>query len=113
MSSIFTPVTKKSFRVDKVEDLARVLPDAFALMKSGRPGPVHMDMPYNLYIETAPIAAPEPLPNGAASNWRTHLSESTVERVIDALVRSKKPLILAVGGSSFAVALDELTPLEG
>src|SRR5262245_36013143 len=93
MSSIFTPVTKKSFRVDKVEDLARVLLEAFALMRSGRSGPVHMDMFYNLYIEMVPITTPESLSNGAVSNWRTHLSDSTVERALDALTRSKKSLI--------------------
>ena len=108
MSSIFTPVTKKSFRIDKVEDLARTLPEAFALMKSGRPGPVHLDMPYNLYIETAPISVPEPLTNGAASNWRTHLSESAVERAVDGLVKSKKPLILAGGGIRIARAFEAL-----
>src|SRR5580700_10896713 len=49
MSSMFTPVVKKSWRIRKVEDLCKALPDAFTLMRTGRPGPVHFDMPYDLY----------------------------------------------------------------
>ena len=108
MSSIFQPVTKRSFRIDKVEDLGRALPEAFALMRTGRPGPVHMDMPYNLYIETAPISVPEPLPAGNGSESRARLSESTVERALDLLVRSRKPLILAGGGIRVARAFEQL-----
>lgn len=114
MQSIFEPVTKKSFRIDKVEDLTRALPEAFALMRRGRPGPVHIDMPYNLYIETAPVSVPDPLPaNGSngVSGWRTHLSDATVERALEALVRARKPLILAGGGVRVARAFAELEAL--
>jgi hypothetical protein len=52
MSSMFAPVVKKSWRIRKVEDLVKALPDAFSLMRSGRPGPVHFDMPYDLYMRT-------------------------------------------------------------
>ena len=46
---------KKSWRIRKVEDLVKALPDAFSLMRTGRPGPVHFDMPYDLYMRTAPV----------------------------------------------------------
>jgi acetolactate synthase-1/2/3 large subunit len=108
MSSIFEAVTKKSFRIDRVEDLSRALPEAFALMRSGRPGPVHMDMPYNLYIETAPISVPEPLPGGAASDRPSRLSDATVERALDLLVRARKPLVLAGGGIRISRAFEQL-----
>ena len=108
MSSIFEPVTKKSFRVDKVEDLTRALPEAFALMRTGRPGPVHIDMPYNLYIETAPVSVPDPLPTGEAAGYRTRLSDSSVERALDMLAKAQKPLILAGGGIRVARAFEAL-----
>ncbi len=108
MSSIFEPVTKKSFRIDKVEDLTRALPDAFSLMRNGRPGPVHMDMPYNLYIETAPVSVPDPAVDETPSLWRSRMSEASVERALDLLVASKKPLILAGGGIRVARAFEEL-----
>lgn len=111
MSSIFAPIVKKSYRINKVEDLTRALPEAFSLMTSGRPGPVHMDMPYNLYIESAPVSTPEPLRNGAASNWRSSLSDMTVERALNLLLGAQKPLILAGGGIRVADAFGELQQL--
>ena len=67
MSSIFTPIVKKSWRINRVEDLVRALPDAFSLMRTGRPGPVHFDMPYDLYMRTAPVTTPEPKALGDAA----------------------------------------------
>jgi acetolactate synthase-1/2/3 large subunit len=45
MSAMFTPIVKKSWRIRQVEDLVKALPDAFSMMRTGRPGPVHFDMP--------------------------------------------------------------------
>ncbi|MEZ5923731.1 MAG: thiamine pyrophosphate-binding protein [Hyphomicrobiaceae bacterium] len=111
MSSIFAPIVKKSYRINRVEDLTRALPEAFSLMTSGRPGPVHMDMPYDLYIESAPVSTPEPLRNGAASSWRSSLSDMTVERALNLLLGAQKPLILAGGGIRVADAFGELQQL--
>lgn len=108
MSSLFAPVVKKSFRIERVEDLCTALPEAFALMRSGRPGPVHIDMPYNLYIETAPVSVPEPRTNGAGGGWRMGLSDMTVSRALDLLLGARKPLILAGGGIRVAGAFGEL-----
>ncbi len=108
MASIFEPVVKKSWRIRRVEDLCTALPEAFSLMRSGRPGPVHLDMPYNLYIETAPVSVPEPLSGETTGNWRSTLSEMAVERAIDMLARAERPLILAGGGIRVAGAFEEL-----
>lgn len=89
------------------------LPEAFSLMRNGRPGPVHMDMPYNLYIETAPVSVPEPPVNNSTVMWRPRLSESAVERVLDMLVKSPRPLKLAGGGIRAARAIDELKVFAG
>ncbi len=108
MSSIFQPVVKKSWRIRKVEELTRALPEAFSLMKTGRPGPVHFDMPYNLYIETAPVSVPEPAPESSPLNWRSSVSDSTIERALDLLSRAQKPLILAGGGIRVSNAFEAL-----
>jgi acetolactate synthase-1/2/3 large subunit len=108
MSSLFAPIVKKSFRIERVEDLCVALPEAFALMRSGRPGPVHIDMPYNLYIETSPVSVPEPHTNGAGGGWRMGLSDMTVSRVLDLMLGARKPLILAGGGIRVAGAFGEL-----
>jgi len=108
MSDIFTPVVKKSWRIRKVEDLCRALPDAFAQMRTGRPGPAHLDMPYDLYIETAAVQVPEPKTQGAPLNWRTTVTDEVVERALDMLTSAQRPLILAGGGIRSADAFEEL-----
>lgn len=109
MSSMFAPIVKKSWRIRKVEDLVKALPDAFAMMRSGRPGPVHFDMPYDLYMRTAPVSAPDP--NVHPLNWRTTVADETVEKALNLLTGSQRPLILAGGGVRVARAYEELKAL--
>jgi acetolactate synthase-1/2/3 large subunit len=111
MSSIFAPVTKKSWRIRKVEDLVKALPDAFSLMRTGRPGPVHFDMPYDLYMRTAAVSTPEPNVHGSPLNWRTTVADETVEKALTLLTSAQRPLILAGGGVRVAHAYDELKAL--
>jgi len=109
MSSMFTPIVKKSWRIRKVEDLVKALPDAFTLMRTGRPGPVHFDMPYDLYMRTAPVSSPSP--NQQPLNWRTTVADETVEKALNLLVTAQRPLILAGGGVRVGRAYEELKAL--
>src|ERR1700734_853753 len=111
MSAIFTPVVKKSWRIRKVEDLVKALPDAFSLMRTGRPGPVHFDMPFDLYMRTAPVSTPDPNVHGQPLNWRTTVDDDTVEKALNLLTSAQRPLILAGGGVRGAHAYDELKAL--
>lgn len=111
MSAIFTPVVKKSYRIREVADLCQALPEAFHLMRTGRPGPTHLDMPYNLYIETAPVNAPEPIRDEAQGGFARSLSDYDVERALGLLCSSERPLILAGGGIRGAGAFEELRAL--
>jgi acetolactate synthase-1/2/3 large subunit len=111
MSSMFTPVVKKSWRIRKVEDLVKALPDAFTLMRTGRPGPVHFDMPYDLYMRTAPVSTPDPNAHGQPVNWRTTVADETVEKALSLLAGAQRPLILAGGGVRVAGAYEELRAL--
>jgi acetolactate synthase I/II/III large subunit len=108
MSSMFTPIVKKSWRVRKVEDLVKALPDAFTMMRTGRPGPVHFDMPFDLYMRTAPVSTPDPAVHGQPLNWRTTVADETVEKALHMLVGAQRPLILAGGGVRVGRAYDEL-----
>jgi acetolactate synthase I/II/III large subunit len=111
MSSMFTPIVKKSWRIRKVEDLVKALPDAFTLMRTGRPGPVHFDMPFDLYMRTAPVSTPDPAVHGQPLNWRTSVADETVEKALNLLVGAQRPLILAGGGVRVGRAYDELKAL--
>jgi acetolactate synthase I/II/III large subunit len=111
MSSMFTPIVKKSWRIRKVEDLVKALPDAFTLMRTGRPGPVHFDMPFDLYMRTAPVSTPDPAAHGQSLNWRTTVADETVEKALNLLVSAQRPLLLAGGGIRVARAYEELKAL--
>src|SRR5271169_6279991 len=111
MSSMFTPIVKKSWRIRKVEDLVKALPDAFTMMRTGRPGPVHFDIPYDLYMRTAPVSAPDPNVHGQPVNWRTTVADETVEKALSLLAGAQRPLILAGGGVRVAGAYEELRAL--
>lgn len=111
VSSMFTPIVKKSWRIRKVEDLVKALPDAFTMMRTGRPGPVHFDMPYDLYMRTAAVSTPDPAVHGAPLNWRTTVADETVEKALNLLVGAQRPLILAGGGVRVGRAYEELKAL--
>jgi acetolactate synthase-1/2/3 large subunit len=78
-------------------------------MRTGRPGPVHFDMPYDLYMRTAPVSTPDP--NVHPLNWRTTVADETVEKALNLLVSVQRPLILAGGGVRVARAYEELKAL--
>lgn len=109
--SVAKPVVKHSWQVHKVEDLVRYLPKAFKLMRTGRPGPCHLDIPYDLYIKKADVEIPEPEEWSLPVNWRTQASPEAVEKALDMLVKSPRPLILAGGGVTVSGATEELKAL--
>ena len=104
------PITKHNFLVSSAEELLEVLPRAFAIAASGRPGPVLVDIPKDVQMQTIEIAewpAPgRPQPAPAADAWA--LSEAA--GIINA---AKRPILYLGGGvvhsaaSGLAVKLAE------
>jgi acetolactate synthase-1/2/3 large subunit len=101
-------ITKRSFQAQSVEDLGKFLPKAFKIAGSGRPGPVHIDVPYDLWIRTADVDVPEPEERSQSLNWRTPGSPEAVARALELLLKAKRPLILAGGGVISSEASAEL-----
>jgi acetolactate synthase-1/2/3 large subunit len=106
--SITKVITKRSFQAHSVEDLAKFVPKAFKLAGTGRPGPVHIDVPYDLWIRTADVEVPEPEEHSLQLNWRTPGSPEAVERALELLLKARRPLILAGGGVVLSEASAEL-----
>jgi acetolactate synthase-1/2/3 large subunit len=106
--SVAKPITKRSFQAHSVEDLAKILPKAFKLAREGRPGPVHIDVPYDLWILTAEVETPEPAERSQHLNWRTSGSPEAVANALDMLMSAKRPLILAGGGVLISEASEQL-----
>jgi acetolactate synthase-1/2/3 large subunit len=105
---IFRPFCKRVYRVDRVADLPRTIERAFHLAQAGRPGPVLVDVPMDVFSADLPIGAFHQLPTPMA---RPALSQATATRILDALAEAERPLIYAGGGVISAGATAELAAL--
>ena len=97
ISGITTPITKHNYLVKDVRDLPRVLKEAFYIARSGRPGPVLVDVakdvfdtPFDYeYPETVSLRGYKPLEKGR---------EEEVDAALEALRQAKRPLLMVGGG---------------
>ena len=105
---IYRPFCKRVYRVDRVEDLPRAIERAFHLSQSGRPGPVLVDVPMDLFSADLAVDAFHRLPAAMA---RPALDPSIAERIVDALANAERPVLYAGGGVISAHATAELAAL--
>ncbi|MEK0081764.1 glyoxylate carboligase [Benzoatithermus flavus] len=105
IEAIAKPVTKWAVTVREPGLVPRVLQQAFHLMRSGRPGPVLVDLPID--VQTAEIEFDvdtyEPLPV-----YKPHASRRQIEKALSMLNEAERPLIIAGGGIINADACDLL-----
>ena len=105
IESIVKPVTKWATTVREPAQVPRVFQQAFHLMRSGRPGPVLIDLPFDVQmaeIEFDPETY-EPLPV-----YKPRATRAQVEKALDMLAQAERPLIVAGGGVINADASDLL-----
>ena len=112
IESIAKPVTKMSVTVREPGLVPRVFQQAFHEMRSGRPGPVLIDLPFDVQMAEIEfdIDTYEPLPV-----YKPQANRKQIEKALDMLQAAEKPLIVAGGGiinadaSNLLVELAELT----
>ncbi|MFR6312013.1 biosynthetic-type acetolactate synthase large subunit [Anaerofustis stercorihominis] len=107
ITGVTLPITKHNFFVNKVEDLAPALRDAFRIANSGRKGPVLVDITKDVTAALTEYEKSEPLllyKNPVAK-------EEDIEEVAKLINESEKPVIYFGGGVVAAEALDELNEL--
>jgi acetolactate synthase-1/2/3 large subunit len=107
-AEIYRPFCKRVYRVDRVEDLPRILERAFHLAQSGRPGPVLVDIPMDMFSADLDVNAFQKTPTPIV---RPGLDPETAERIVAALASAERPVIYAGGGVLSARATAELTAL--
>ncbi len=95
IESISKPVTKWSVTVREPAQVPRAFQQAFHLMRSGRPGPVLIDLPFDVQMAEIEfdIDTYEPLPV-----YKPRATRKQAERVIAMLQAAARPLIVAGGG---------------
>jgi acetolactate synthase I/II/III large subunit len=106
---VIDPVVKRSWQITRVDQLPRVLPQAFKLATTGRPGPVHIDLPSDVQAEAIDVEVPEPALYRAKGRQRGDSAE--VEKAAKLLIGSKRPAIIAGGGTVISGASGELMEL--
>src|SRR5699024_6922876 len=104
---ITTPITKYNYQIDHIEDLPRVVKEAFHIATTGRPGPVVIDIPKNISENVSHIDFKTDfhLPGYQPTTKPNPLQ---IKKVAQALSQAKKPVILAGAGVLFAKANEEL-----
>lgn len=105
---IFRPFCKRVYRVDNVRDLPRIVERAFHLAQSGRPGPVLVDVPMDVFSADLEVDAFATTPPEIA---KSGLDPATAVRIVDALATSRRPVLYAGGGVLSARATKELQEL--
>src|SRR5579864_837194 len=105
---IYRPFCKRVYRVDRVQDLPRAMERAFHLAQTGRPGPVLVDVPMDVFSADLPVDAFQQLPAPIA---RPTIDEATAARVVSMLADAERPLLYVGGGVLSARASDELESL--
>ncbi|HKK34048.1 MAG TPA: biosynthetic-type acetolactate synthase large subunit [Desulfomicrobiaceae bacterium] len=100
--------TKHNYLVTDVKDLARTIKQAFYIARTGRPGPVVVDLPKDVMQAKTRYAYPETISMRSYNpNYTPNLKQ--MHKVVDLLKKAKKPLIFAGGGVVLANASEELT----
>lgn len=110
ITGITLPITKHNYLITDTADIARTIKEAFYLARSGRPGPVLIDIPKDVQTEQADFVYPTrvDLP-GYKPTLSGHPSQ--IAKAAKLIASAKKPVILAGHGAIISGAFDELKAL--
>jgi acetolactate synthase-1/2/3 large subunit len=104
---ITRPCTKHNYLVKDVKDLGRILKEAFYVVRSGRPGPVLVDLPKDMLVDSTEFKYPEKVfIRSYQPTYEGHVGQ--IERAVKLILKSKKPVIYAGGGIISSNASKEL-----
>ena len=105
---ITRPCTKHNYLVKDVNDLARIIKEAFYIASTGRPGPVLIDLPKDVLTNSAEMKIPDKVSlRSYRPTYKGNLKQ--IEKAIKLILKSKKPFIYAGGGVILSNAAKRLT----
>jgi len=107
---ISRPCTKHNYLVNKVEDLPRILKEAFHIASTGRPGPVHIDIPRDITALVADFNYPKEviIPTYKPT---INYNKKQLKRAMEAISSAKKPLLYIGGGAILSNCAYEIRDL--
>ncbi|MBN1828705.1 MAG: biosynthetic-type acetolactate synthase large subunit [Deltaproteobacteria bacterium] len=110
ITGITRPCTKHNTLVRRIEDLAPTVREAFAIARSGRPGPVLIDLPKDVMQAETEYMAPEK-PGSFHDAPAAPVDEEALQQAFRLLRESKRPIIIVGGGIVMGKASEELKSL--
>ncbi|HUC71836.1 MAG TPA: acetolactate synthase 3 large subunit [Stellaceae bacterium] len=96
-TGITRPCTKHNYLVKDVRDLSRIIHEAFYVARSGRPGPVVIDLPKDVLFALGPYSGPE---DGRHKSYRPQLvpEPARIAQAVEMIAAAKRPLFYGGGG---------------
>jgi acetolactate synthase I/II/III large subunit len=107
ITGITIPVTKQNYLVRRVEDLSRVMKEAFHIARTGRPGPVHVDIPKDILVATTEFKYPDSV-NLPGFQPSTEGNIAQIRKAVRLIEQAKRPVIIAGHGVLLSEASGEL-----
>ncbi len=110
ITGITIPVTKHNYLVMNVADIARVMREACHIARTGRPGPVLVDIPRDVQQHITEFVYPEKI-TLRGYNPPVYADQKEIEKAVELIAEAKKPIILAGHGVIISRAYEELKEL--
>ena len=111
-TAIFEGITKESYTVTKGIELPFLIRRAFRAATSGRPGPVHIRIPMNIFSEELPDESIFAHPQyGKFPGVRSSASKEDIRKAVDELVRASRPVMICGQGAIHSGAWDAVLSL--
>ncbi len=117
ITGITMPITKHNFLVKRVEDLAPILAEAFYLARSGRPGPVLVDIPLDIsrnpmeFDSATDYPKTVNIPSYRPAGPQTRIPELQIKKAAQLIAEAEKPVLYVGGGAIASDAQAEVTAL--
>lgn len=102
------PYVKRSFQATRADMLPGLVRQACLTARAGRPGPVHLDVPFNVFEERTPALAYDAMHWHGGIDYASAAPAEVVDRVLELLLAAERPLILAGHGCLVASANEAL-----
>ena len=107
-SEVYRPFCKRVWRVERADLFPEILDKAFRLAESGRPGPVLIDVPMDIFSKPVDIELFARLAHSNPAAAKATIDDETAERIVRAMVLAQRPVSYAGGGVLLARASEEL-----
>ena len=107
VTGITLPITKHNYLVTRADELAQVIREAFYIARSGRPGPVLIDICKDAQLEKTEFVYPEEI-SLPGYQPPTHAPIADLQKAAELIAEAKRPVILAGHGVLMSSGMDEL-----